>query len=335
MESSPPTGFAPSSQILRKLAEQTAKMGQPPEVPPLKTVRRGGYDPAETRALLLEWQADMQQYAELITFLRSELSSTTGVLAEANRRIAALTESVSKLEEERGALQLELEYARQGQPVKSEGELLGELREARDELDRLRAELAERAVPGDEPDIAPKGPGDEELALAQQELQSLRQEISGLEREYAQMREIHQQDEREIARLKEERGSSSRGVDADLIQEAILSAQRFATQLRSEAEAQVTQYLEQAEDEMERRREALLSLRQELTVLKQSMADEIRRQVTGIGRALEGFSYESDRILASSTADEAKLPPPMDAIVMRLDELRDAEARKGHARSAG
>ncbi len=334
MESSPSTssaGFVPSSQILRKLAEQTAKMGQPSELPSLKTVRRGGYDPAETRALLLEWQADMQQYAELITFLRSELSTTSGVLAEANRRISSLTESVSNLEEERSAVQLELEYARQGVPVKADTDMARELRDARDEVQALRAALAEKEAAGDNREPS----GETERAFAQQALESVREELTGLEREYAELQEVHQQDEREIARLKEERQTGSRAVDADLIQEAILSAQRFAAQLRSEAEVQVTQYLERAEGEMERRREALISLREELTALKQSMADEIRRQVTGIGRALEGFSDETGRILASSAAEDAKLPPPMDAVVMRLDELRDAEMRKSHARSAG
>jgi CRISPR/Cas system CSM-associated protein Csm2 small subunit len=327
--------FAPSSQLLRKLAEQTAKLGQPPEVPTLKTVRRGGYDPAETRALLLEWQADMQQYAELITFLRSELSNATGALADANQRVGTLADTITKMEGEKNALQLELEYLRQGSsgPPEALDEVLrGQLEDARREAQELRVQLTEL----EQRIEAEAGAWDDDDVSAEdlQELESLREQLAQLGHQYEEMREFHDRDAAEIARLKEEQASSFASANPELIQEAILSAQRFAAQLKSEAETQVRQYLDRAQGEMDKKRQALDNLREELAVLRMSMADEVRRQVTGIGRALEGFTEQTDRILAGGGDAEKDVAPPIEAIVMRLDELREAEARKGHVRSA-
>lgn len=339
--------YLASNQLLRKLAEQTAKLGQPREIPTLKTVRRGGFDPDETRAVLQQWQDDLQQFAELMAFLRSELSSTTRALAETRALADTLTENVSRLETERNGLQQELDYLRTA--AKEWGAREQALKEDRDraqaDRDDLQSALADATTAADgwrrqaealqeELETVRRGPDrPAEASEWEAAVEGLRERLQQMEAERAEIDRARTAERAEMERLRAQAETYPTQANPQLIQEAILSAQRFAAQLKEEAEVHVQQYMEAMQTEIQSRRETLDVLKGELTVLRQSMADEMNRQIADLSHVVQSFSDQTAQILSAHTENDVDMPALWDANVTRLEDLRP-ENRKGHKRSA-
>jgi chromosome segregation ATPase len=325
--------YLATNKVLRRLAEQSARMGQPPELPTLKTVRRGGYDPEETRAVFQQWQEDIQNYVELVTFLRSELSATTRVLGETKASLDVLTERAQALEAENLQLKQEVEWYRStggDAPALAayESDRVRLLEAERDQALADLAALQAKAAAWEEENGANSVDGYGAWASMERSKteEELRTRLAAIEAERDELLRAREADQAELDTLRAQLSQLREESDPLLIQAAILSAQRFAAQLRAEAEQDVQQYLSSMQEVVAAQQQTLERLTAEVAAVRARLAEELHRETDALRTVLDHYVQEAEGILAAGTDRPAPLYEPRVRRLERWDNEADPDS---------